>query len=192
MSLRGRRARRASIGKVVVLVPDLAEDCHHATKGAAVTHVAQLGDAVLQVSAESAASSADGAANEVDPDHAAVEAIDAVGDALQSMGELVQQCHGRGLVGAEAGDEAAEVDASCQAESSGDVLGQLLGGETAVLVEGKAGDFFTNLRHGDLLAQRGHVLAQHKVVHAALLERLEAGNLRDEVHDTVIATHQLA
>lgn len=192
LRFRARGAGRADFRKAVVLAPNFAEEGSHAAKGAAVGKVTKGADALLGVRAECAAGSAHGAADEVDPDQAAVKARGTRGDALEDAGQLVQKVHRRRLAGAEAGNQAAEVNASRQAESAGDVLGQLLGRQRAVLGVWGARSFLVDLGHADLLAQRRHVLAKHKVVHAAGLERFEACNLRDEVHDAVVAAHELA
>ncbi len=111
---------------------------------------------------------------------------------MEHGGEFVHEADAGGLRRGEAGHEAAEVDAGGEAEGGGDVLGELLGGEGAVGVEGEGRGRLVELGQADLVAQDVHVLAEGDVVHAVLLEGLEAGNLRDEVHDAVFAAHELA
>lgn len=95
-------------------------------------------------------------------------------DVLEDLGELVDQPHERGLAGVEARNQAAQIDSGGEAESGCDVLGQLLGGEGAVGIEGDLDGGIAHLSVANLLAKAGHMLAESEVVHAGLLERLEA------------------
>ena len=92
----------------------------------------------------------------------------------------------------EAWDEAAEVDASGKTESGGDVLAQLLGAQGPVGVVRLDKSALVDLGVADFVAEAADVIAEGNVIHAMALERLEAGNLRDEVHDAILAAHQLA
>ncbi len=182
------RLSRLGVG----LEPDLVEKARDATKAAIVGQVTELNHAVLEEAPEARAGDADGATDEIDPDQRAVEARGPGGDVLEHGGELLDEADAARLAGVEAGDQAAEVDAGGETEGDGHVLAQLLGAQAVVGIEGDLGRGLADLGQADLVAKDVDVLAEGDVVHAVPLERLEAGDLRDEVHDAVLAAHQLA
>lgn len=139
--------------------------------------LAELRQTILEESSEGAAGQADGSTDEVDPDEASIEPIGARGNVLKHVGELLAQGLCGLLAGVEAGNKAAQVDAGGETESRGDVLRQLLGREAAIGIEGHLGASLVHLSESELLAEGRDVLAESKVVHAVLLEGLEAGDL---------------
>ena len=167
------------------------EDRCDASERAEAGLLAKLSQAILKESSEAGARQADGSTDEVDPNEASIEPIGARRNVLKHMSELLNQCLSRLLAGVEAGNKAAQVDASSKSESSGNVLGQLFGRKAAIGIEGHLGARLVHLSESKLLTQSRDVLAESEVVHAVLLEGLEAGDLRDEVHDTIIAAHEL-
>lgn len=172
--------------------PDLLEEKSDAAKATVVGEFAETDDALGELGAEGGEGGADGAGNEVDPDETAVEAVGARGDELEHVRQLGDEADAALLGRGEAGDEAAEVDAGGEAVGGSDVLGELAGTEDAVGIEGDGGRGGGELGEAELVAEGVDVLAQLNLVHAVVLESLEAGNLRDEVHDAVVAAHELA
>jgi len=185
--------RLAARGRLLVrATPHLLEQTHDAAEAAEVRDVAQLPDALGEERPEGRARRAHGAADKVHPDHAPVEPVRPAGDELQDLGELRHQADAAGLAGAEARDQAAEVDARGEAEGGRDVLAQLLRAQRAVHAERDLRPRLAHLGQPDLVAEAVHELADLDVVHAVELQRLEAGDLGDEVHDAVFAAHELA
>lgn len=132
------------------------------------------------------------AADQQGPDEAAVEAVGAGGDEVgHQVRHLGDQVDGRGLVPVVLGDQGAEVDPGGLAEDGGDVLGELFGPEYPGLgVRDLRGIGGLDLVQG--LGERGDVTAQGDVVQSAVgLERVEAGHLGEQVHDQVVAPHQV-
>lgn len=85
-----------------------------------------MSNAFLKESSEAASRQAYGRGNEVDPDKAAIIAMWPLGDELKDQGELINQRLRRRLAGAEARNQAAEINASGNSESRSDVLAELL------------------------------------------------------------------
>ena len=90
-----------------------------------------------------------------------------------------------------AGDERTEVDASGEAESVGSSVCQ----PSRVNLTGSRN--YRRRRRGlglgevNLVGKRLYMFAKVNLrKHAVILQRLEASNLRDEVHDPVVAAHQ--
>lgn len=94
----------------------------------------------------------------------------------------------RGAV--EVWDQAAEVDASGQAVDCGHVPAELSWEDLASRCVGAIERTLRRLGQADLLAEEFDMCAKLNNVHVLILECLEAGNLRDEVHDAVFATHE--
>ncbi|KAI6766699.1 hypothetical protein HG531_011921 [Fusarium graminearum] len=160
--------------------------------GAKSSRVAKLDKAILKESSECATRNAGGTANEVDPSKVAVKSIGSRGNVLKHVCQLLNQSHGGRLSGVESRDQTAEVDACSNAEGHGHVLGELLRRKATVGVEGHLGTCISHLSQANLLAEGRYMLAESEVIHAVLLERLKTGDLRNEVHDSVVTSHKLA
>lgn len=134
------------------------------------------------------------AGNEQRPDERAVEAGWSRGNVVQCFDESRDQVDGAGLVAIEARHETAEVDTGGNAEEAGHVLCQDISADGAC---GRGVGVFEGLVGGfgefELLAERRDVRADgHGVNAVGGSEGVETGDFGDEVHDAVIAAHELA
>lgn len=173
------------------MAPHFLQQTRYSAERSKVCQVAKALQALLEERPEWRAGSRDGTANQVNPNERAIEANLARWDELQSLSQLGDESDARGLRRREAWHKAAEVDARGNAERRCDVLAQLLWAQDAVGVEWDLWSRVVDLRETDLVAERVDVLAQLDVIHAVLLESLETSDLGDQIHDSVLATHQL-
>jgi hypothetical protein len=176
---------------VVVDPPDFAEEFLDSSKRAQLRSVAQLASALRKHSAEGRVGESDRSSHKKGPDQRAVETSGSSGDVLHCLAEGVDQVDAALLGAIKARNKAAKVDAGGEAEDCSHVLAKLpwekLTSWCACHVQRPMG----RLCEADLLTKKLNVLAQLGLIHVLKLERLEAGNLRDQVHDSVFATHEL-
>ncbi|KAL2287256.1 hypothetical protein FJTKL_05761 [Diaporthe vaccinii] len=163
-----------------------------ACRGARRASKASLGDTVFEERSERRSYATHRPAEQVDPNQGTVKAAWPGRDVLQDVRQTFNEVDAAGLGWVESRHKTAQVDARCEAESLRHVLGQLLRAQRAVGIEGHLGTSLAHLGEADLVTKDMDMLAQCNVVHAIALERFEAGNFTDEIHDAILAAHELA
>ena len=191
----GGDGRRLAVGgrdgDVVGTAPDLADEADHAAEGAELSLLAEALHAVFDHTADGRRGDREGAADEQRPDEGAIEAVRARGDELHSICEIGDQVDVRLVVAVVAGHERAEVDAGGDAVECCHYFRELTRTDGAgVGVDGRQ-VVVVALRGVELLREQRDVRADCDVVDFVLqAQRVEAGDLGEEVHDSVFAAHE--
>lgn len=154
---------------------------------------AQTGDAVGKHRPKRGRRGAHGPRNQQRPDQRPIEAVRAGRDEGERAGEAGDEVeHERAeLVGV--GHQAEQIDAGGDAEDGGHVDGQLLGADGTGGGIGVLQPLVGGFGAIQTLAQGLDVQAELHVLDAAGgLQPVQAGDLGDQVHDPILASHQLA
>lgn len=115
------------------------------------------------------------------------------GDLLEHSSELLDQPDVASLARVEARDQITEVDTRGEPEGGRYVFAQLHGVQGTVGVEGQDDGtigVLPELCETDLITQSRHMTTECDLVYLPL-ENLEAGDLRDQVHNAILTAHQL-
>jgi len=174
------------------VAPDLFQETRYSTETSQVGQVTQSHETLLEEGAEGGVCRADGASDEVDPDETSIVSSGSGGDELENLRESRNEANTARLAGSETWHETAQVDSSGQTEGGRHVPAQLLWAQDAIRVEGDLRSRSTDLRQANLITEGVNMLAELDVIHAFSLERFQAGNLGNQVHDTVFTAHQFA
>jgi hypothetical protein len=189
----GRFARVGRERGAVGASPDFLQEPGHPAKAAKLGLIAEPVDAFGENAAQGARRYREGAADQERPHERAVEAIRSGGNELHGFGESRDQVDGALLVSVELGHQGAEVDAGGQAEQRGHNFRQLPGSNRARTRVYGAQGIVVAFGGVQLLRQERDVGTNGDVVDLLLQpEGIQTGDLGQEIHDAVFATHQLA
>ena len=178
--------------------PYFPKQAFHPAKRAKLGVFTQAFASFSKDSAEGGVWCGDTAGDQERPDERTLEAVGSAWDELERLGHLANQVHRRGRVLVEARYQRAEVDASGKTEGGRHVSSKLLGSKSTCARErmvdvGPVLAAAVPFQRTNLFCQRVDMAAEENIIDTTLeLESLEAGNLRDDVHDAVVAAHELA
>lgn len=169
--------------------PNLIQHPLHPPPAPLHRHIPHHVTSLLQPSPKLRIWTCDRAADEIHPHQRALEVLVRAGDELESAGKTVEELDHLRLVLIEARHEGAEVDAGSKTEAGGDGGGDRPRIHRTVGVAKRLVCF----RHIDLVRKGFDVLTQVDIGEKMLVsEVLEADNLGDEIHHSVIAAHEFA